>query len=211
MTGIVGHRGLLLKAAAVGGGTGWNPADKASTVTLSNSNRTMSAPSGAGNAFSGARGAVSKTAGKLYYEIANDPAVFLGVDGATFFWGIGDSSVTITGANPITGGSPGKWVVYAGSTFQATDAGGAGTYAGAGPNTNATLYVFGLVADFSTRALAFYLNNSLLSTLNWGSGAAAMFPIAWCGNGSVTESLTLRTKASEFTYSPPAGSSAWEP
>lgn len=209
MTGIVGHRGLILKTAAAGGsGSGWNPADKDALITLS-SGDLIADGTGSSGAYPGVRSVVGKSVGTLYYEISVG-AGYLDANNSLYYAGIGDAACALIGAQPVFNALGGPYAITRLNSQWGTDAGSSGA---SGPNIPTDgAHTLGFKATFSTRVLTFLLDGSSIGTLTWGSGAASMFPIAYFETASgPTSGLRLRTKSTEFLQSIPVGATAWEP
>lgn len=183
------------------GGTGWNPADKSSHITLSNSNKTMAGDGTLG----GVRGAVGNSSGIKYFEIgiASD---YDNGDANGFYAGLYDITADIT-AQPVFGAAGGFWGAIRFNSQYGDDSGFSSNFAGGGLSSGA--HTLGFQANFTTRTLSMYLDGTLkFANAIWGS-ATTMYPFASSATLS-TGAMTLRTKSSEFLQTPPIGSTAWE-
>jgi hypothetical protein len=188
---------VLLGGAAAAAATGvWSPANSGTGCTFSNTNHTYTATAGHHQCV----GALYQSAGKLYFEIHVD--LFI-------------STQTTIGLYPSTPADdtwPGLvadgfgWLSSGGTFWAASGTGGAGTYT--------TGSVLGFAIDFSAGKLWIALNNTWQASGNPGAGTS---PFQTGLTGPITQGalgpdcvLTLRTKTSDFTYTPPTGFSSWE-
>ena len=188
---------------------GWNSADMAAGLSLSNSSHTVQQNTGnLGTGWIGVRAVTSRSAGLLYFELvgletSNDEYI-----------GIADASYVLASGNqPIFGGAAGHWAFIRESNGQVgNDTVGYAGFAGTPPTgTN----VWGFAVNFTTRTVSIFLNGTYVFATTWGAGAAAMFPCVvylqslLTAPDSTDSKMTLRTAASEFTYAIPTGYSAW--
>lgn len=165
----------------------WNPAMTGSTGTLSNSNLTGQIVGGEGDWILGSS---VKTGGKLYFELV--------VDAKTNFHcvGIVDSThgyenVGISGTEACRYPNQLTW-----------------TLAGTAAATNFALNdVMGFAVDIPNKTIDLYKNNVLETSRTWATYSSIR--IGMCGNAAGTSRYTMRTKAADFTYTPPTGYSSW--
>lgn len=171
---------------------GWNPADVSSNnaVTFTDSSYTVAG----GSPITSGRGTVSHTTGKRYFEIlvveADVSGMEVGIKGSG---ALSNSSTVATDTNQATCSTYNN-VVWIATNF---------------------LSGFGGISEGDTIGVAvevgvrvdFYTNNS------FNKGAAftesEVWPFFCTANGS-NEKITLRTKAVDFTYTPPTGYTGWE-
>jgi hypothetical protein len=207
MGAIIAHHGLLL-----GGGTPvtpvtWNPADKASLITLSGGNL-IAARTGA-DGYNSVRATTSRATsggGKYYFEClvsggAAAPGLMVGIapptDSLTAFVGTG---TTAYGYNSDNGQ---KYTSGANSTYGSTYANGD---------------VIGVALDFALRRIYFAKNNIWQNSgdpttdTNYAFSIAAgtYFPMISLYYGAGAQTLVGRFKSSDFSYSPPSGYSSWQ-
>lgn len=196
-----GQAGLSLPLSSAVAAAYWNPSDKATNTTLSNSNKTAASATVGPN---GVRSISSQSSGKWYFEVATDSG-FISGNKSLYYSGIFDSACSLT-TQPIFGALGGK---YACTRFNSQKGGDGGSSGASGPDLSTSgVHVVGFAADFSTRTLSFYLDNVAKTSAVWGSGAASLYAGCYF-EGTLTSGLTLRVFSSEFTYSPPSGYSAW--
>ena len=185
---------LSLSSGASGGGAAvttyatWNPLDKGSAVTLSNTNLTWSSPSFSNGS---ARATVGKSTGKWYWEITPS-------SGNTLQNGIATASVALTSELwSLTG-----IVIYRSDGAVMRDT----TLLATGLATYTSGDVIGMAFDAGGGTLAFYKNNTLIYTAT-GISAATYYPAIGQGSASPA-TATANFGASSFTYTPPAGYNA---
>ena len=168
----------------------WNPSDKDSNITLSNSNNTATCTTGA--AYVAVRSTISKSSGKWYWEYTiggssiNDSSV-----------GISDGVVSLLN-NPV--GSSTTSCGY--NNFGQVVANGT-TFSGIGfffVND-----VIGIAYDATAGTISHYRNNVLKRTTTVTPGATVFAAVSMSGN---TDAVTANFGAIALTYTPPSGYNA---
>ena len=186
--------------AGGGGGptvTTWNPADKGSAITLSSGNLTATGATSGGYANGSVRATASKATGKYYFEVSIDAI------GAANHDMIG----VCAASTPLT-------------TDFAADALGYGYYMNDGGkwnNNSGTAYgaayvagdVIGVAFDASAGSLSFYKNNVAQGVAFTSIPAGAYFPAVALFGFATAPVISGRFKSADFSYTPPAGYSAW--
>lgn len=201
------HQQILMAAGGSGGGGGggggatFDPLKKGTNALLSAGNTTLKTSSGG---TSQALATSGYTVGSYYFEVKHNAAANVRVVGLSRSGGA-------TGLNTDLGQEAGEygWASFGGSYFAGTAWGVSGPTVGAGD-------VVGVAVNFSTRRMWISVNgvwitgNPATNTspiVTYASGLGTMYAAA-----SVTEpvdSLTLRTKAADFSYSIPSGFSEY--
>ena len=181
----------------------YNPNDKASVVTLSNSNKTVTT-NGAGNVYGSVRTNMAR-AGKIYFEVAVTTR-----GNATE-----DSHIAVANA----GASVSTWLGQSNSV--AYYANGA-VYANGSNQVTISSYTNGDVImcayDSNTGQIWFGKNGTWGGTGNPGAGTGQQYistslgPRVFAGQTvyDLTHSGTIRTKSADFSHSIPSGFSALE-
>lgn len=179
----------------------WNTADKSAAMTLSNGDRTATAPDD--TTFTGVRGVRSNNAGKLYFEVVASAVPNSGDWGA----GIATAGASLGGA--INAAS--MWVFRGNANSYANTVGGAGF-------TVAPNDVVQIAVDFTNGKIYGGLNNV------WQNGcdpatdtspqmtftpATTMYPLAKTDNSGGAPGFIIQATEPLGTYSPPAGYSWW--
>lgn len=204
---VVSRGVAFFGAAAASSGVTWNPGDTATKVTLSGANLVASRLGDTTQSFASVRATTGKTAGKWYFEVV------IGAGGVPLYTliGVAKSSAALT-------------------NFVGSDANGWGYYADTGQKyTNNVVASFGasyvngdvlgIALDMTAGKVWFAKNNTWQASGNPAAGtgeafsgiAGTIFPMASLYNGNrATDSATGRFKTSAFSYTPPAGFSAWE-
>lgn len=179
--------------------TYWNPSDKGSNVTLSNSNKDAASTAGS---FESVRGAQGRSSGKYYFEIYV-------INPASSRAGFADSSHILT--------------TYMGnSTSGAGMAGTANTVTGftkvwtGTPGTMASGDVLMYALDFAANKAWIGRNGSWLGggsptagTGHWVTGISGKTIYPGASVYPSQGSYRLRTATSEFSYSMPSGYTSW--
>jgi hypothetical protein len=194
MSGLIGHRGLLLRGVAGGGGgaSTWNPADKDADVSLSGADLVATLTGAVGSV----RGITARdAAGDWYFEVTIGGEVPSGA-----MAGIGQSGSSLAvrpGFAPTSYG----YLRRDNDTFN-NGAAGSSDYLSA-------LDTVGVLVDFTAgtltlkRAGRFYTHafSSISGTLYpmWGPGSS----------GASTRAGTLNTGGSAFVLGLPVGATAW--
>ena len=177
----------------------WNPSDVHSSVILSNSNKTAT-KSGVNGFCCGRADTAIPAASKIYFEVVDDGSAQFGV-------GLATPSQTLAS---YVGNQAYGWQYFYNSVGH--HSGSVGTI---GPSYTAT-DVIGVAIDTNTGYLWFSKNGVWIS----GDPAAGTSPTFTDVTGELypaftlytvdTSTGTLRTTVAEFSYSPPAGFSAYE-
>jgi hypothetical protein len=183
--------------------TTWDPAKKSTAISLDATKLIASGTNTVG-AFQPVMGLNGKTSGKKYFELS-----FLNPSGDNAGFGVVNTLPPNVSVNPgadtngVHYGLGNGWVVYGGSTLATQTI-----------YTHATVPAIGLLAiDLDLDKVWFGLNGTFTGSPAAGTGGYSVpgvgtaFPsfAAWNVNA-----CTLRRKASEFTYSPPAGFTGWD-
>jgi hypothetical protein len=203
---------LGLAAAAAGGASTWNSADKSASITLSGGNLTATCGAFAVHCV---RGTTSKASGKHYFEITivsrnsaggGTDQMKLGIatsaHGLTTLLGDGDSVSAGYTTNHNGGGAEGRLV----ANTEAVD-------------LPATLLsdtdVVGVAVDVSNHLVWFHRNGTYQNSGNPATGVngidyvatGAVFP---CFQGRATsDQVTLNVGSTAFAHSVPSGFTAW--
>lgn len=163
----------------------WNPADKSANITLSLGDLRASGNSNPGSV----RATVSKSSGQWQFEVTARQT------GGSWLIGIGSSSAALS-AYP--GSDTNGYGMHAGNGQKYTA--GTGTAFGSSFTTGD---VIGVTIDFSTLALAFYKNGTLIGTA-YTVTSRAYFPMIGAASGTGA----LGDLATTLAY-PVGGFSAW--
>lgn len=209
--------GLWRATPGIGGGaeafSTWNTTDATTYWSLTNSDKTASRLVDAGS-WRMVRGTTGHASGKWYFELVTVDTVgnsgnwMLGVANA------GASAATYPGGAAYGLGLRNDLSFSSGGQFTA----GTGSLLTSSATTAGEAYGFAIDADAGKLWLA-----HLGTWKNSGDPAAgtnasyvftpatvgAIFPAVGGSGGGTVSKITLRTKASEFAYSPPSGFSAW--
>lgn len=176
----------------------WNPSDKGATVSLSNGNLTAGSSSAA---FASVRATLGRSTGKYYFE------VLCTTFGSTRT-GLGDGAFSLS--TYVGNSAKSAGVVNGGNTVNGF------THNQTGGVTPAAGDVLGFAVDLDAGKAWFAINNTWQLTGNPAAGTGQWIswtpPITIYPATSVYEtncSFTLRTKASQLSYSPPSGFSNW--
>lgn len=189
----------ILGARNTGVTVTWDPANKGANITLSNGNLDADGAT----AFNTVRSTLGKSAGKYYAELLVN--TYSG--GGNLIVGFVDGSASLT---TYAGNSAkGRGGQLNGTSYvNGWTAGSA--WAGA-----AATNVIGLAIDLSAGKGFIAVNNTwqgssdpAAGTNAWVTAVTGTVYVATSPAGTGNR-VTLRTKASQFTYSPPSGYSAW--
>ena len=189
-------------------GVAWNPSDKYSGVTLSNSNKTAAILGGTRGGVRASQGR-SNDGSKYYFEIkidtvssANDVLGMVGI--STTNHAITSYNSTLSGSNYV------KSLMFSKTSANALYYAMSNYGSNVCPNC-AVNDVIGVAVDFSANQLRFYRNgtlttyHSILDSLISGT----IYP-SWSGAVDTNnDSVTLRETASEMAYLP-SGFLAWD-
>jgi SPRY domain len=172
----------------------FDPSNKSSDITLSNGNLTATRSSGAeGNAYA----TVVPTTGKWYWELHLDSAT----DGN---FGVGDATNFFNIIAAWSGGNKGAGYLISSTVWY----NGSNALAG---NTATTGDVLGFALDADIGTLSFYKNNSLVITLNvgtgYGQGQVWVKLTAFYATAQLPASgfVTANFGATTMSYSAPSG------
>lgn len=199
------HAALLMGGATVASGTAWNPADKGTTVTLSNSDRTYNTSGNAGQSNLVRAVASHASTGKYYFEVlfsavaGGSNVVSIGVARSTtnyftnfqnsaFYWNYSNNSLAFDGTNNGLVGT-------SSTTFTTGDR-------------------IACAVDLAAGKIWWSKNNTWLNGGNPGAGTGALFstlsgtlfPAMY---GVTVTTGTANFGASDFAYTPPSGFSPW--
>lgn len=197
--------GTASGARAVGfAPTLWNVSDKHPDVVLTNATRSMN---GGNSSNRGVRSAVSRTTGKRYFEIKTS-AGFSSGDAVDVFGAVASASTPLSG-QPIFGFSTGyHFAAVRGNTQYGNEGGYIGSHAGSGWAAAGGAQVLGLAVDLDAFTVRVFDNGVERVTISYASGGGPMFAYASATTISGA-TLDLCTKAVQFSYTPPAGYTAW--
>lgn len=175
--------------------TTWNPSDKSSQLTLSNGNLTIAGSVGVLDNLRKARATDSKSSGQWYFEVRldakpdNEYYCNIGIcDGA--------SSVDLRIHNDANGFA---YFVAGGIYSNLASIGTSDAYL---PND-----VIGVAIDCDTHTVKFLKNNTQQGGAYTIPTGVSYFPAASAGQNV---QVTGRFTAAAFSYTPPAGYSAWD-
>ena len=195
LTLLLQHAGLQVPGAPPASGNYWNPADKATEITLSNSDKT------AEGAVSGTvvRSITAHSTGKYYAEI------LIGGNG-NICAGLATGSYNLEGANYLLLGTGGL-----GWDTADTGVSEEGVSIGFMDSAATTDQVVGIAVDFATNKVWFaednvFVGDPAAGTDGFTFGIAAPLYLATCPYDG---SATLRTASGDFSYTPPTGFTAW--
>ena len=205
----MGALAMMMAQGVVSGGGGlptvtWNPSDKGSNITLTNGDRT--AAQTVSGSFHSVRATHGKTTGKHYFEVRHDqantaPYSLIGV---------------CTSAHSMSSGSladdANGFAYYEQTGEKFTN--GAGSSYGASYTAGD---VVGVALDMTSGKIWFAKNGVWQNSGNPAAGtgeafsglAGTMFAALSIYSGNPRTTMTGRFKAADFTYSPPAGFSAY--
>jgi hypothetical protein len=175
----------------------WNPADKASGITLSNGNLTAT-----DIGLGAVRATIARSSGKIYFEVHIDS-----VGTHTPNIGLADALYSLTtnlGTGAGGGASGNAWAWQNDSTTIWHN----GTFSGSGANFT-TGDVVAVAADLTAGKLWWAVNNAWILSGNPATGAnpaftgvtGTLFPAVSVSGCAVT----ARLAASAFSFPPPAG------
>lgn len=150
-----------------------------------------------GNAFMSIRAVSSHNSGKFYFEFLVKQVQTSTGPGI----GVGDSTATLTS---FCGADTHGWAIYMNGISEHNSV-------TSPQNTYASGDIVGIAVDFTavTGSINFYKNNVAQTTAYTGLTLGTMFPMGTMQGNSSWGKGQLRLKASEQTYSPPAGYSSW--
>ena len=195
MSGLLGHRGLLLKADVA---PGWDPAFLDSLVALSNNNLTATKTSG-GHATGATRSVQSRSSGKWYFEVSKDNIIGPGV-------GVCTGSMS-TASN--VGDTSASWGLITGW---------GGKYHAASSNSYGSGFSAGdivmVAVDLDNGRIWWGKNGSWFASGDPAAGTNAAYSnlsgaiYAAVSPGPTPGSATAQF-AAPFAHTPPAGFSAW--
>ncbi len=197
-----GEAGRIAQPAAGGGGGGvtWNPADKASDITLSAGDLTVG--TSATSVHRAVRATASKSSGKWYFEAATRPT-----GAGDRIIGVANSSLVLTN---YPGSSAGSWGYLQVNGQKANN----GSLTAFG-NSFATPIVIGVAVDLTAGKIWFARANVWQASGNPAAGTNEAFSGL---TGSLFPCVSVyRTAeiwdgaftAGAFTYSPPSGFTGW--
>lgn len=185
------------KAGVAAVNLGWNPADAAAGLLITNSNKTIN---GNGLSWHSARAVQGRTTGKYYWEISLNA---LSSEAANFGIGICDTAMALIG-DPVFNGLAGRHVFTRMNSQWGNEAGYQGD---GGYNLSDGVHVLGMAADLNGCLLHLYEDGAVVNVLGWSAGSTTMYPVF--SGGPRDSSMDIRTVLSEFTYAPPAGYAPW--
>lgn len=181
-TGIVGAETTY---SAPGTFANWNPSDKGTGITLSNSNLTAVNSSGTNQLV---RSTIGKSSGKWYWEVkANIVREDIGVANLT------ESVNTFAGASTNSVGYNNSGIIFYNSAVLASVA------------SYAANDIIGIALNMTAGTVAFYKNNVLQYTY---SGLTGTQYAAGGGTSNANSSNTANFGATALKYSPPTGFNA---
>lgn len=187
----------------------WNPSDKSSRVTLSGLNLVARKTAGTTATWDMARATLGRSSGKYYFEVR---CVRLsGVDNNIMI-GVAKSTSPLDTASGFPGGDANGYGVYLlnGNKF---NAGSGAAYSSAWDGDT----VIGVAVDLTSGKIWIANENTYGAGGNPGAGtgeafsglSGTFFPAASMLNVNVFD-CTGRFSSGSFTYSAPAGFSAWQ-
>jgi hypothetical protein len=214
-------------AGGTGPGTTWNPADKAAAITLTGSNKTATNTAGTASVWQGVRATpTTKTSssGKVYFEGTTTVVTLGNVSGHNNFIMLGIGNATASLANYIGPDTNSTGFYIGGAASPVADIVVNGTNNAVAQCNMAVAggpYTIGIAIDFATSNFWCTLNgtnwNTGSGTPGAGTGGVSFSGLAAGpylilggvgGDGTNANSLSLNT-AAPFTYTVPAGFSAW--
>lgn len=187
---LVSH-GMIGTSLSVATPTAWNPADKGSNQTLTNSNLVLSATSAA---WGGVRAARSQFNGDRYYELV------ITTEGA----GAGYHMIGVAGVaasmNSYLGAAADGWAFQLGGT-QALKWNNnvSGAYGGSITASLTTGDVVGVRMNIDTGVLTFYYNGASLGAAYTITASQTLFPSAGCFSDART---TARFSSTSWSFAP---------
>jgi len=201
-----------VEAAPAVGGSGWNPSDMSAGLTLSNADKTVSVTTS--GVYVSLRGAQSRSAGKLYFEITIDSFDPIAPDDNRLLLGLADGAHVLT--DGIAGQVNSLGVIYHLKGTYLDCLSGAGFVSGV--PTCGTGDTVGIAADLDTNDIWYSKNGvwvrgdpaTATLGLNWGAtAAAAMFPYHFALKPDGFTNQTTINTGPTFAATPPTGFSAW--
>lgn len=190
--------------AGGGGASTWNSAAKSTYITLSNSDKTATAPVDAGGVVT-VIGATGKTTGKWYFEVA----VTMGTAFRQAGVGVANSlpaDFTIPGSASTTA------ITYHSNSLVYRNSGNDGGANQSAWESPTGTYIIGVAFDADADKVWFAIANTYSGSPAAGTGGHApsgittYYPLFM--TTSPTEPGTIRTLTADMTYSPPAGFTA---
>ncbi len=168
----------------------WNPADKGSSITLSNTDHTASSP---GTSYDSVRGVLGHSSGHYYFEILTTAPV-----PNNSCIGLGLASAPIT---DYPGETADSWSYYFGNGQKITNNVGA-AYAVSSTNGD----VIGV--EYDSGDITFWKNGVSLG-LAFSGIVGALYPM-WGPVATPTHDCTINIGDSPFAHYIPAGAIAWD-
>ena len=169
----------------------WNPSDKGSTVTLSNSNLTATFPS---STVQSARATIGKSSGKWYWEIKQNGDVTGPVAGI--------SRASMSVSSMWVGGTSDSWSEYI-AIGRKYNAGSGAVYGSTGIDGS----VLGIALDMDGKTITFYIDGANQGVAFTGL-SGTVFPTVSQSGGFYTCNFVANFGATPFTYSVPGGYNA---
>lgn len=170
--------------------TTWNPADKASSSTLSNGNLTS-----AGNYVGSVRSVFGAASGKWYWEITVD-------SGPNAMIGIGTSAATITATPNYPGRDAYGWCYHGDGGIKFHSA-----VSGAYGSSYSTGAVISVLLDMDSGTLEFW-RNGVSQGVAYTGISGTIYAMVGGGSSGAADVLTANFGASAFSYAPPSGFAA---
>lgn len=185
----------------------WNPSDKSSDATLSNGNltvtRTSTAAEGGNQAGVRATYGYDAATANVYFEVKKD-------DGAGFIvCGVGNLSATI---HQYVGNDANAWGCYQNDGRKVTNA----SFTSYGVSWTTPNNILGVVLKNGKLYFAkdnVWMNSGDIAAetgFAFSGLTGTLYPMISVASASFpVDTFTARFKSSDFTYSPPSGTSAW--
>lgn len=173
----------------------WNPADRGSTVTLSNGNLNGTSPEANGTV----RATMGVSSGKKYWEIkvpntvsSYSPSMGVATAAATLAHYLGFDAGG-WGWSPFESGGPGKYHSGAKIAY--------GTGCSSGD-------VIGHALDMDAGTITLYRNNVSMGVMYSGLAGLTLYPCCGGDASGISTQFNANFGATAFTYAPPAGFTA---
>ncbi len=168
----------------------WNPADKGSSITLSNTDHTASSP---GTSYDSVRGVLGRSSGHYYFEFTHSAAATLNA-----CIGVATAAASITN---YPGGDAFGWSYYSGNGQKITN--------NAGASYGATYAVGDVIGvEYDNGDITFW-KNGVSQGLAFSGISGAVFP-HWGPVLTPTHAGDLNTGDSPFVHAIPSGAIAWD-
>lgn len=181
-------------------GVYFDPLYKSTTITLSNNNSTATSNTAT---YGTVLGVVGKSTGKWYFEVRID----VDPNSANFLIGVATRSATLV--NFLGFDAYGWCVAYSTGSGNPYQKYHSNSFALLGLNSGGAGTIIGVALDLDLGEIRAYKNNATLNlTVPIYTGLTGPLYIALTAY-EISDAATLRTQASEMSYTPPSGYTVW--